>query len=919
MDENVMDTQYDSGAPLKDAAPGHGDDRRAELRRRLEGLAARDTTADRYRRHVNPYIARTLDGLGLDITYVRGSGTSLYDADGNAYLDFAGAYGALPFGHNPPRVWEAVADLRESAEPSLTQPSVQGAAALLAERLVEAAPPGLTQAWFCNSGAEAVEAAIKIARAATGRHRVVATSDSFHGKTLGALSATGRPRYQEPFGAPVSGFGHVPFNDVGALTELFAEDGGNIAAFMVETVQGEGGIHLASQEFLLAARELCTRYGARLVIDEVQTGLGRTGRLFGCEHSGVVPDIMPLAKALGGGMVPIGAVLFGESSLSEDFGLRHTSTFGGNAFCSRVGLRSLELLTENGQALVREVADRADLLRKGLEEVRAAHPRLVTDVRGQGLLMGVELTTDPDVFPHQGLFRSLAGQEGLAGFLCGYLLRNEGIRLAPTYFSNSVLRVEPPLTVSEDECRTLVEALHRGLELIEAGDSARFFRHLLPAGVISKAPDADARVATGARAPVEHPVAPREGEPRWAFVAHPTDLASYASYDNRLGLPGDQVRVLFDRMNQCRNVDTPAAMFVGSCRVVTDGGQTSYGEIFALPYGARRLLDMPAEQATELVQQAVDEAVRRGAQIVGLGAYTSVVTANAAALDDRGVPITTGNAYTVAAGVDGLQQAAHRQGTDLADAGAVVLGAAGAIGRASSLLLAERVGRLVLVGNPAHPERSEQRLAAVAEDVAAHLVGLGGESAPGSEESGYGALARAALRLAKDGADGADGADAVDAAGIARQLAADGLLTTSLSAEDALPAGELILAATSTPDQIVRPDLLRRNAAVCDVSQPPNVGDDVRRKRPDVMVVAGGLIRMPGDRDTGLDFGLPYGVTYACTAETMIAAHRLDDPVVSQGERLSGQLVRTLRDDAARLGFRLHLPERRTDTVDGAA
>lgn len=911
-DDNVMDTQYDSGPPDEGApTTGHGDDKRAELRRRLEGLAARDTTADRYRRHVNPYIARTLDGLGIDVTYVRGSGTSLYDAEGNVYLDFAGAYGALPFGHNPPRIWEAIADLRESAEPSLTQPSVQGAAALLGERLVQIAPPGLTQAWFCNSGAEAVEAAIKIARAATGRHRVVATRNSFHGKTLGALSATGRPRYQEPFGAPVSGFAHIPFNDVAALTEVFAEDGGNIAAFMVETVQGEGGIHLASEEFLVAARDLCTRYGARLVIDEVQTGLGRTGRLFGCEHSGVVPDIMPLAKALGGGMVPIGAVLFGETSLSEDFGLRHTSTFGGNAFCARVGLRALELLTENGQGLVREAADRADLLRKGLDEVRAAHPRLVTDVRGQGLLMGVELTTDPDVFPRQGLFRSLADQEGLAGFLCGYLLRNEGIRLAPTYFSNSVLRVEPPLTVSEDECRTLVEALHRGLELIEAGDSARFFRHLLPAGVGSGASADTAGAETGAaEAPAERPVVPRDGEPRWAFVAHPTDMASYASYDSGLGLPGEQVRILFDRMNQCRNVDTPAAMYVGSCRVVTDTGETSYGEIFALPYGARRLLDMPAEQATELVQQAVDEAVRRGAQLVGLGAYTSVVTANAAALDDRGVPITTGNAYTVAAGVDGLQQAALRQGTDLASAGAVVLGAAGAIGRASSMLLAERVGRLVLVGNPAHPERSEQRLAAVAEDVAAHLVGLGGESAPESGLSEYGALARAAVRLAKDGAD---------AARIARQLAADGLLTTSLSAEETLPQGQLVLAATSTPDQIVRPELLRPDAAVCDVSQPPNVGDEVRDERPDVTVVAGGLIRMPGDRDTGLDFGLPYGVTYACTAETMIAAHRLDDPVVSQGERLSGQLVRTLRDDAARLGFRLHLPERRADTTDGAA
>ncbi|RMI37240.1 aminotransferase class III-fold pyridoxal phosphate-dependent enzyme [Streptomyces triticirhizae] len=894
------------GAPdtAHGAAPRTAEEKRAELRRRLQALASRDATAERYRRHVNPHIARTLDGLGIDVSFTRGEGTRLYDAEGNRYLDFAGAYGALPFGHNPPRIWEAIVQVGETLEPSLTQPSVLGAAALLAERLAGVAPAGLDQVWMCNSGAEAVEASIKLARAATGRPLIVATRNAFHGKTLGALSATGRPRYQTPFGAPVGGFTHVPFNDSEALAAVFAEHGDDIAGFIVETVQGEGGIHPATHGFLRMARELCTQHGARLIIDEVQTGLGRTGRLFGHEHSGVVPDIMPLAKALGGGVVPAGAVLFGESSLSEDFGLRHTSTFGGNAFCARVSIRALELLTENDQALVRQVAERASYLREGLEAVAAAHPRLVTGVRGQGLLLGVELTTDPDVFPRQGLFRSLADQEGLAGFLCGYLLRNEGIRLAPTYFSNSVLRIEPPLTVSEEECAALLEALERGLDVIEAGDSGRFFRHLLPAGEREAAERAAERAAAEAperepaapAEPADEPLRPRPDEPRWAFVAHPTDLASYAAYDARLGLPGEQVRVLFDRMNQCRNVDTPAAMFVGAVRVHTDTGETSYGEIFALPYGAARLLDMPAGQATEIVQQAVDQAVERGAQLVGLGAYTSVVTGNAEALDDHGVPITTGNAYTVAAGVDGLERAAALQGRALAGAGVVVLGAAGAIGRASSLLLAERVGRLVLVGNPANRLRSEVRLAEVAAAVVGHLAERGRR-----EDSGE--LALAVLERTERGL----GPERVVA-----ELADAGLLTTSLEAERELPGAHLVLAATSTPDQIIKPDLLHERAVICDVSQPPNVGPEVRERRPDVLVVAGGLVRMPGGRDLGVDFGVPRGVTYACTAETMIAAHRLADPVVSHGERLSGELVRTLREDAARLGFRLHLPERPT-------
>lgn len=865
------------------------EEKRAALRARLSGVAARDETAERYRRHANPYIARMLDGLGIDVHYVRGEGTRLYDGAGNEYLDFAGAYGALPFGHNPPQMWKAISAVQESGEPSITLPSVLGASALLAERLAAVAPGHLDQVWQCNSGAEAVEAALKLARAATGRRLVVSTRNSFHGKTLGALSATGRPRYQTPFGAPSAGFHHIPFGDPRALEQIFDEHPDDIAAFIVEPVQGEGGIVPAPPGYLATARELCTRYGAKLIVDEVQTGLGRTGRMFACEHHGVAPDIMPLAKALGGGMVPIGAVVFGQDSLTEDFGLRHTSTFGGNAFCSRVGVGAVDLLTADDQALVRQVAQRGEYLLAGLREIAARHPELVADVRGQGLLLGVQLSDDPDLHARQGLFRSLADQEGLAGFLCGYLLRNEGIRLAPAYFANSVLRVEPPLNVTEADCDTLLGALDRGLDVIERGDSARFFAHLLPASERPAPREDDGQVSGVTRA---ERLRPRDSEPRWAFIAHPTDLASYESYDSRLQLPGEQVRVLFDRMNQCRNVDTAAAMLVGRCRVETDTGESSYGEIFALPYGAQRLLDMPSAKSAALVQEAVDDAVARGAQLVGLGAYTSVITANATALRDVPVPVTTGNAYTVAAAVDGLEEAARQQDIELGEACCVVLGGAGAIGLASSLLLAEKVGRLVLVGNPANRARSERRLAAALESVVGHLM-------QADDVPQAGSLARAVLRRTASGASAQD---------ITAELVEQGLLTTSVDAEAVLPAGDLVLAATSTPDQLIQPELVKRDAAVCDVSQPPNVGPQLKAARPDLRVVAGGLVRMPGGRDLGIDFGVPSGVTYACTAETMIIAHRLHDPVVSHGDKLSVDLVRMLRDEARKLGYRLYLP-----------
>lgn len=231
-----MNSNADSGARRRHLA---------ELlqKRGRAAKAVRRWRDEPFTRHVNPQLARMLHGVGLDTAYVRGEGSWLWDAEGNRYLDFTGAYGALPFGHTPERIWSAMAAFRESAEPVFAQPSLLRAAGELAGRLTELAPRGLDRVVFANSGAESVEVAIKIARSATGRLRVLSTDHSFHGKTLGALSATGRPSYQEEFGAPIEGFTQIPFGDADALEQ--ALEGGEFAAFIVEPIQGEGGVNVA--------------------------------------------------------------------------------------------------------------------------------------------------------------------------------------------------------------------------------------------------------------------------------------------------------------------------------------------------------------------------------------------------------------------------------------------------------------------------------------------------------------------------------------------------------------------------------------------------------------------------------------------------------------------------------------------------
>lgn len=363
------------------------------------------------------------------VTVERASGARVWDTAGREYIDFMGGYGVALVGHCNARVTEAI---REQAGRAVT---VHGSLysnvrAAFLERLVSLAPRGLSRAHLNNSGAEAVEAAIKFARKFTRRPRIVAMRGSYHGKSMGALSLTFSPKYRRPFEPLVEGVSFVPFGDAAALRAALTDDVGMV---IVEPIQGESGIHVAPPGFLREAREACDERGAVLAFDEIQAGLGRTGRMWACDHDSVAPDILCLAKGIAGG-VPMGVTLARPEIVASMARGEHSSTFGGNALSCAAGSATLEALTSDG--LVGNAESAGGALLAGLGELASRHPS-IREVRGRGLMVGIELRFDVREIIMGGIER-------------GVLL---------LYSGRNILRLLPPLVIGEADVARVLAVL----------------------------------------------------------------------------------------------------------------------------------------------------------------------------------------------------------------------------------------------------------------------------------------------------------------------------------------------------------------------------------------------------------------------------------------------------------------------------
>lgn len=370
------------------------------------------------------------------LAIVRGQGASLFDADGAEYLDCSSGHGVANLGHAHPKIAEAI--YKQAATLiTLFESFPNDQRAMLMEKITSLIP-GLDRVFFCNSGTESVEAALKFARSSTGGKQIVAAMRGFHGRTYGSLSATFNKKYREGFEPLVPGFSHVPFNNIGALDKAVNEE---TAAVILEVVQGEGGVYPASPEYVQAARGICDERGALLIVDEIQTGFGRTGKMFAIQHFGTMPDLLTCAKSLAGG-VPMGAVLIGPRVKNLTPGV-HASTFGGNPLSCAVANAALDVMKEDD--LPGQAAAKGAYLVDKLRDIESPHIR---EVRGMGLMIGIELKHK--VVP--------------------YLKALQEKRVIALNAGMTVIRLLPPLVISYEQLDHVVDVLTEVLatELVSA-------------------------------------------------------------------------------------------------------------------------------------------------------------------------------------------------------------------------------------------------------------------------------------------------------------------------------------------------------------------------------------------------------------------------------------------------------------------
>ncbi len=365
----------------------------------------------------------------IDIELVRGKGCKLWDSNGNEYLDLTSAQGVTNVGHCNEYVNKAI-QLQLNQLSNHYNSFYHSLRAQLAQKISQIAPTGLTRSFFCNSGTEAVEAALKFARASTGKKNVIAFHNGFHGRTMGALSATWRKEFRTPFEPLLEGFSHVPYNNIDAFESAITPQTGTV---ILELVQGEGGVIPAQKDFVQALSEICQTKDILLIVDEVQTGFGRTGKMFACEHYGISPDLLCLAKGIANGF-PMGCVLANEKIRVEK--KSHGSTFGGNPVACAASLATIEYIQQN--RLIENAQEQGNYF---LHELQKMNSPLIRETRGIGLMIGIELRQRSAPY-----LRQLSQRHVLA---------------LPA--GMNVIRALPPLTITRSEIDLALEALQEVL------------------------------------------------------------------------------------------------------------------------------------------------------------------------------------------------------------------------------------------------------------------------------------------------------------------------------------------------------------------------------------------------------------------------------------------------------------------------
>lgn len=851
--------------------------------------------------NLNPTRARLQETFGLDMKLVQGDGCHLRDADGKDYIDFLSQYGALPFGHNPPEMWAALTEAQGSKMPAMVQPLRATEAERLAQNLAEITPGDLGVVTLANSGAEAVEVAIKLARARSGRDIILSTLNGFHGKTLGALSATGKEMYQKDFGAPAPGFEYIPFGDLDVLEARLAAGCNEIAAFFVEPIQGEGGVICPPDGYLDAVIALCRNYDVLTVVDEIQTGLGRTGKLFACSHGDEVPDMLLLGKALGGGLMPISACVVRPEVWDDRFGFLHSSTFANNNIICAVANAAIHRLLTDKQKLIDDVATNGAHFRERLERLRQRYPDVLREVRGQGYMVGLEFHERMHLGDSALMtFCDLNG--GFIALLSSYLLNEQKILTAPVFNAANVMRLQPPLIAGRAELDHCVAALEATCDLLDRGNYSDLVRHMVSPErrMQSKVPIPTAPQQGPARK------VPKPTQGRFCFLIHYTEDADLLRSDPSFASLTDEERSAWLQWVKRFGPGFAWPVPQGTSRT---GAQVE-GMIMSVPLLPKDMIGKGRSEARAMIQTGADMAIEFGAQRLGLGAFTSIVTGGGAAVAGRGIAVTSGNTLTTVSAVTAIERVARRVGLHLADAHVVVVGASGAIGRLASLMLARRVGHLTLVGN-ARNAHAMKFLRKVEDEVVRVLQDE-------VETLGSGRLQETVKRILPQEDGDRDKSPAEQLAEACSKGMLDMALESTTDLDRALEEADIVLVATNADIALVDATRLRPGTIVCDVARPQNVAA-ADLTGTGVLVFDGGLVQPPFPVHLGPFQNLPENLCWGCLGETMLLALEGESADYSVGRDLKLPEADRIAAMARRHGFEPAAPQwygRVLDSVD---
>lgn len=910
--------------------------------------------------YVKPYLGKILSAICLDVEYVRAEGNTLYYRDESGaevpVLDMVGGYGSLIFGHNHPRIVAHAKHLLDIGTAVHAQFSIRGKAGKVAEALnfilrreIPADEPFI--ATFANSGAEAVEAAIKHAelgrilklsslldeissnieavRSALRRGEATIPEDiyefskireqvfdvrnfeelivglinhnaaqlskrpvflvlegSFHGKLMGSVQMT----YNKNFRRPFQYFGlkvrFVPMNRPEILERIIqderlvlfdlAVDNGTVriverelpifSAFVVEPIQGERGIHMLTPEFARVIRRTCNEVGFPLIIDEIQSGLGRSGAFLASSLIGLKGDYYLLSKSLGGGLAKISVMLVRQSLYQEEFGLIHSSTFADDDFSCAIALKVLEMLEEENGAAYRLAAERGERLTAALNRLKSEYPEIIRDVRGKGLFLGIEFYKQDTA--SSMILRGSAYSDSLGYLLAGYLLRNEGIRVTPTGSASHVLRFEPSIYLTDAEIERLEAALRRVCHFLCYQDVLHLVYPLRdrslppPRTEVQDFRQAVLSSNTASEFSVSRPVR------KVAFINHLIVPAGLRQVDPSLAdLSDDALREFVLRMEPMKKtapyppvrIHSPLGSAVDFILYPLCVTSEQMGR-----YLAAGNFDGIRDDIEERVLAAKDD----GCEVAGLGMYTSIVTNNCMALKVPQIGLTSGNALTIAMGIEAMEKAVADRRWDLNTLSLVAVGAAGNIASTYCALFAERLPHIILVGNQRnHSARRMKNIVYAIYQSCWEQIISGGELRGIPARLIEEPLIRSWL---KDRSIPQEIGHAISEY-LEKRYGEDPFL--SIGADyHAVRQGQLVLCAANSPDPFLDARHFREEAVVCDIAVPGNVVAGLQSARPDLLSLQGGIVATPNGESLhpGARAFLGAGQLFACMAETAV-------------------------------------------------